>query len=270
MSRCRPGERGFALPLVILIALVASLTIGLILMRHGSSHVAVERQIEVYRNHHRHMGVQELIDRWLATTRGSVRERLGDGGLAFELAVPGSTIRVYLEDAQGAALEDLQSLHGPETRYARRMLSILDASAITSTDEGRSLVFRKEGPGRVSIHTARPEVLDALAQSVAPTGAWERFSREIQQRRSQRELIAGDVRGAGTDAGLSGEEVTGLEMMLTAEPTLWKVTVLLSGTGRREGAQGLIEVASEPSSMGRATRFLTWRDLKPDDDGHVR
>ena len=55
--------------------------------------------------------------------------------------------------------------------------------------------------------------------------------------------------------------------MFTVEPTLWKVTVLLAGVGRREGAEGLIEVSSEPSSMGRATRFLTWSDLSEEGNG---
>ncbi len=257
----KSSRRGFALPLVVIIALVASLTIGMVLMRHGTSHLAVERQINTYRDHHRHMGVQELIDRWLATTRGSIREVLGDGGLAFELNLPGGTAKVYLEDAQGTALEDLRSVHGPETRFARRLVALLDAAPITRTAEGAALVYRKEGPVRLSVHTARAEVLDAVAQAVAPTGDWERFSREVQQRRSQRELAASDIRGIATEAGLSAEDAAGLEMMLTADPTVWKVTVLLSSVGRREGAEGLIEVSTGPSSMGRATRFLTWRDL---------
>lgn len=262
------SRRAFALPLVIIVALVASLAIGLVLTRHGTSHIAVERQISTYRNHHRHMGIQELIDRWLATTRGSVRERLGDGGLAFELALPGGTnMRVFLEDGQGTVLEDLRSLHGPETRYARRALTLLDAAPITRTDEGARLVLREHGPARLSVHTARSEVIDAMSQAIAPMGKWERFSRDLQQRRSQKELVAADIRGIANEAGLAGEETAAAELMFTVEPTLWKVTVLLAGVGRREGAEGLIEVSSEPSSMGRATRFLTWNDLSEEGNG---
>jgi len=256
------SRRGFALPLVLLLALTAMLSIGLMLSRHSTSHLAVERQVSIYKDHHRHMGIQELIDRWSATTRGSVRDRLGDGGLAFELQLPtGARASVYLEDAQGTALNDLRSGAGRERRYARLLLADLEQFPDAQTEEGKGRLFRPDGPARLSLHTASADVLESLARAVAPGRIGERFIRTLLTERTQAVLTMARVRGIANEARLSSEEIAGFEMMLTTEPTIWRATVRIDSRNGRQTAQGLIEISNEPSSAGRATRFLTWKDL---------
>ncbi len=259
------SDRAYALPLVVLVALAASLAIGIVLSRHADSHLAVNRQILLYRDHHRQMGMQELVDRWIVhvVTRGSVRDQLGDGGLAFELTLPqGARARVYFEDAQGSALDDLRVLHGPEAAYARRLVRLLDDLPASGTEEGRERLFRQYGPARLSVHTVDPVMLEALAQVIAPQGDSRRFARTLIDRRERAAINPGDIRSIAMESGLSAEETVAAELMLTAQPTLWRVTAEITGPGNRQRATGLVEVPAimESSSAGRFAKFLTWKE----------
>jgi hypothetical protein len=211
------------------------------------------------------MGMQELVDRWIVNvvTRGSIGDQLGDGGLAFELSMPqGMTAKVYFEDAQGAALEDLRVLHGPEAAYARRLLKALDEVPQPAEGQGRERVFREFGPAKLSVRTAEPAVLEALAQIVAPGSDARRFSRTLLDRRERAVLNPSDIRAIAIEAGLNGDDAAAAEMMLTTQPTLWRVTAEVVGQGVRQRAQGLVEVPAimESSSAGRFAKFLTWKE----------
>ncbi|MBC7771266.1 MAG: hypothetical protein H7210_02105 [Pyrinomonadaceae bacterium] len=259
------AARAYALPLVILVSLGASLAIGIVLSRHADSHLAVNRQVVLYRDHHRQMGMQELVDRWIVNvvTRGSVRDQLGDGGLAFELTLPqGTTARVYFDDAQGAALEDLRVLHGPEAAYARRLLRALDQMPQPAIGEGRERVFREFGPAKLSVHTVDLAVLEALAGVIVPSSDSRKFVRTLIDRRARADLAPNDIRAIAMEAGLNSDETAAAEMMLTAQPTLWRVTAEISGGGVQQRAQGLVEVPAimESSSAGRFAKFLSWKE----------
>lgn len=265
-ARRQPARaaRAYALPLVILVALAASLAIGIVLSRHADSHLAVNRQVLLYRDHHRQMGMQELIDRWCVTvvTRGSIRDQLGNGGLAFELVLPnGVTAKIYFEDAQGAALEDLRVLHGPDAAYARRLVKLLDEQP--GTDESLARLYRQFGPAKLSVHTAEPAVLEALAQVIVPQGGdGRRFVHTLIDRRDRSDLNPSDIRAIAIESGLSGDEAAAAEMMLTTQPSLWRVTAEITGQGIRQRAQGIVEVpvVMESSGAGRFAKFQSWKE----------
>jgi len=256
--------RAYALPLVILVALAASLAIGIVLSRHADSHLAVNRQVLLYRDHHRQMGMQELVDRWFinVVTRGSVRDQLGDGGLAFELVLPqGARASVYLHDAQGTALEDLRMLRGPEASYARRLVKALDDLPLSGESDRRARLFREFGPAKISVQTAEPAVLETLAQVVVPRAEGRRFARMLVDRRERSDLNPSDVRAIAIEAGLNGDEAFAAEMMLTTQSTLWRVTAQITGPGISQHAEGLVEVPAtieNNGSAGRFAKFLTW------------
>ncbi len=265
----RTDRRAFALPLVILLALVAALATAVILQRQGTGYAAVQRQVDLYHKHHRNMGMQEMIDRWVGTIRGPIAERLGAGGLAFELMLPhGDVTRVFLADGQGTVLNDLSAIKGPEAQYTRRTLEILqDRFGDQNPPEGSggAPLYRDSGPSKISAAGATLEVLEAVAQAVAPESNWQRFVSDLAQRRQEAVLVQSDIRSIALAAGLSQDEAAGLEMMLTADPIVWRVEVETRNTMNpargRERHGGLIEISREPVSMGQATRFLTWDDL---------
>src|ERR1043166_3833682 len=119
-------SRAFALPLVVLLILIAGLTVALLVERHGVSDRAITRNIDNYRNHHRAAGIKECILRWLDTARGRVSESLDESGLAFTMDVSREgQIKVYMQDAQGAALSDPSALAGRRREIVEDMKFLL-------------------------------------------------------------------------------------------------------------------------------------------------
>jgi hypothetical protein len=262
-ARPNPRTRAFALPLVVLLALVAALATAVVLERQGGGYAAVARQVESYKRHHRHLGMEEMVDRWLATTRGAVRERLAADGWAFELELPGNEkVVVRLTDGQGAALRNTDQLSGAERRFALAILSALDDAPDQDLDHP---IFRDAGPARISVNSAPLIVLDAVAQAVIGEHGQEarRFVRELDKRRSDGLLVQGDIRGIGQQLELSQEALAGLDLMLTADPSVWRVVADDTGTGFASRVGGLVQISQEPAGLGLSNRFLTWEGLPP-------
>lgn len=262
-------RRAFALPMVILLALVATLAIGVILSRTGVSGTAVNQQILIYQQHHRHAGMREMVDRWLATTHGSMQDQLESDGQAFTLELPrGRRVRVLVTDGQGQVLDDLRGLYGPEARYTAMALEFLHRT--TNADENPDLakqLFRKAGPAQVSINSAPPIVIEALTSAIVPGRDGQRLAREYVTRRDRQLLVLADVRSIATEMGVQNEEIAALERMFVATPTVWFVDATLATGGRAvERSGGLIEIVTDAAAaattgVGSRTRFLTWDDL---------
>jgi hypothetical protein len=262
-----PRPNAFALPLVILLALVAGLTAGLILQRQGTGSLAVQRQVESYRLRHRNLGMQEIVDRWLQTTRGPIPDRLQRDGLAFELIFKrGERASVYLRDGQGTVLRKLDGLRGAERARGREIVRLLESTGLLVNADGESL-FRDAGPLKISVTAAAPEVLRAACQAAAPEGDWERLARELERKRDEGAVVHNDIRSIALAAGFTEEQIAAAEQVLTAEPVLWKVEIEASETDRSgirriERHGGLLEVPPpQAAGPGLSTRFLTWDDL---------
>lgn len=263
------ARRAFALPLVILLSLVVSLGIGVILMRSGASNAAVNRQIRVYQQHHRHAGMKEMVDRWLATTHGSVQEQLEADGRAFTLELPrGGRVTVSITDGQGTLMDDLRGLYGPEARYTAIAVDTLRRRmGPEPRPDLETLFFRKAGPAPVSINSAPSDVLEAVTTAIIPGRNGERLAREYESRRRTALLTQADIRSIALEMDATNEEAAALEMMLTAAPTVWMVEAVESVQGRAVARSGgLIEIVSETNAgsttgLGSRTRFLTWDDL---------
>lgn len=262
-SMRRAQGRAFALPMVMLLALIAALGAAVVLERQGAGHAAVARQVESYKRHHRHLGMQEMVDRWLATTRGGVRERIGDDGWAFELELPGGErVVVRFTDGQGSALANDTGLSGAERRYAHAVARLL---ADTPDLDPENPIFRDAGPARISINSAPAPVLEAVARAVIGEQGqeWRRFLREVDRRRSNGLITQSEIRAIALDQRLEPEVAAGLELMFTADPSVWRVVAEDRGKGFASRVGGLVLISQEPVGLGLSNRFLTWEELPP-------
>ncbi len=260
VRRGAPVRRAFALPMVVLLALIASLAVGVLLERQSGGHLAVQRAIGSYRDHHRMVGMEVMVDRWLGPSRpSSLTDRLGDDGLAFELRQPhGRFTRVYISDGQGAALSNLGAVTGPAADYARRVRDALTPRQETTDEE----LLRDAGPVKVSANTAPQAVIEAVASVVIGDNS-DRFVRDLITKRAKTRLTTQDLNTVIQEAHLTPEQSAGLEMLLTAEPSLWRVDVKTTepDVPRPQWARGLLEVGPGLGRWMENGRFVSWETV---------
>lgn len=259
-------RRAFALPLVILLALIGTLMVTLLMDRHGNLHRASVRQIDDYVNHHRSAGVQEAVLRWLDTARGKLRDSIGADGLAFSMVMPGSgQVDVFMTDAQGAALSDASSVSGRQREIVEDMTAMLDELPEDLKVNG---LQRIAGPAAISVNTAPALVIQALCMAIIP----ERdqalaAATAILKKRGDGELRAGDIQQALQPLNISATQGQEFQQMLVFSPTLYRVEAR-TRTSRGQVldvSAGLYEVdESRIETFKQSGGFLTW-DQVPED-----
>jgi hypothetical protein len=279
-SRGRPA---FALPVVVLLATVATLVSLMLLERHANAHLATQRQIESYYEHHARLGIKEMLDQWLLTTGGNVSDRLLDGGLAFEVALAnGRTVRVWLEDGQGSLLRH-PSGTGPtfETARAAAQLVALATGEGSLDERGPARDARKQerdrkndledfdrpklrdgGPLAVSALSADYEVLVAIAEAAGAGETSAMIAGDIVSQREDGPLTLGDIGKICDHPGLTHKTKLAIAQLLTTTPTLWRI-VAESDEGRWTG---LVEQAARGSGMAGSgsSTLLEWERIDED------
>lgn len=287
MTRSR---RAFALPLVLLLALIVSLAGAVLLDMQTDTTRAVNRHVNVYRDHHLATGMRELLDQWLMTG-GALRDRLGEDGEAFRLELPrGHEMRIYLEDAQGTALAELSTLGGPIGRLAERVVRNLEPVArgerptnARGRRRGRPAdvdanVFRVHGPVQISVNSATPAVLDAVAQATGDPGGAARVIREIRARvdraRHEGGISKEDLAGVLAEAQLDPAHRRELTAILTAEPVLYRMTIETRrgalSTSPTERTTALVLLPAPGTVTGTGTVILSWIDESLEEAGPGR
>ncbi len=278
--------------MVVLLALVATLGIGVMLERAAQAMLATQREVDVYRRHHDTLGMKEMVNRWLGSNQNRLAERLGDDGLAFRLELPdGDEIHVYFAPGQGQALTSLDLLGGDRNLQARqvaRLIAAMEQDAVRSGSdvilasqdpalidvEGDTSRFqfspglsRPFGPVEVDVNVAPVEVLETIARVAIVDGSPEEFVAELLRARDDDEPITQvDIRAAGSSADLTDGDLATIRTMLTANGTLWRVVAeRLDRRGRlveRTGGYfqtGLTEGGGSDFNQGGG--FLSWRTL---------
>ncbi len=278
-----PLARGFALPMVLLLALIASLGIVVLLNRQGADNLAVKRYVNDYRNHHLHAGLSELIHQWMVTTRVTeLSQAVTPEGLAFKLDMPDrGTLAVYFYDAQGAGLTATGALGGRERDIADRVKALLrdlvnsgytataeaggvDARTGTAVGGGTGELIRSVGPAKVSINSATDPVLRAIAMATIAPERVEGFMNAMARGRERGRLGDKELGEALKDAGLTPQETQDVELMLTVHPTLWraiciKTTALGVETERTTGM--ILVLPKNGLPFERTIQVLSWESL---------
>ena len=261
------SRRGFALPLVLLLGLVAILSTGIMLSQQSRLAITEKNVVKTYQFHHAQQGLAEIAELVLSqqafrpasagrrpggagggagaggdasATERLAAERDPDPVIRFSIRVAGdaSVLRFELRDAQGTALYDPTGASGEVMRQVA-----LDMSR--QADPGRFL--RQRGPAQVNINTAPVEVLAKVFEYGAPGTDGPSTARAIIEARTESRLNAADLRTqlqrAGVDekfldvfTGYTDEtskprkDYAGL---LVAEPSLYTMRAIVEDGGGR-------------------------------------
>jgi hypothetical protein len=269
MSDARARDRGFVMPLVVLLALVVGVMSALLLERISAQNRVVRRQVENYKLHHFERGVREVVGAWIVSLNGQpVTKMLDEDGRALDLDLTdGSTAVVYLFEAQGSVLSRPDGLTEQER---------VDGAAVVqelwriSGGEPPADWFRPVGPLAVSARTAPEEILLAIGRVAGGERAGQGFARElIRTREVSPELTEADLAGALQAAGIEGAARERALRLVRPKSDLWHAVIDVYGP---RGAQpiarfgGRFTMPGEYNTKNLGTfqslgAFLTWEEL---------
>ncbi len=273
--RPRPGRRAYALALVVILLMVASVLIAVILDRQNNYRLTVKRQLQQYVEEQVGRGMREAVEAWLAFQRGEdLREALDADGRGFTIEIDaggvarGQRVDIFFRDAQGTILAELAGLQSESFKLARDAL-------IALREDQRSdwrRFTRPEGPVAVSIPSAPRESLTAIVSACVQGMGVPGFVDELISARSGADLTQEDFARLVNDSGLSPEAQSRLMMALTVSPSLWWVEARTVSNDPekpvlRFGGYAIIArqgSARPATSVRRASMILTW-DRLPDE-----
>lgn len=274
IARVLPSRRGFALPMVILLAMVVGIMSTVMLERETTQRLSADRMIASYREHHTARGAREVVGAWLVSLAGQPLERMiAPDGRVLDIRRPGgSVVRVYMVDGQGSVLTDLTGVAGEDLALAR---AVRDRLAETSRGRPESQWVRRVGPLKISAGGAPEPVLEAAAFAVrGAREAARAFAREVIEARRDGELTAAELGLAADRAGLNAEERARLDRIMIPKPDLWLVRVEVwsqERAGTRERLvgkyQGRVPLGSSAvgglgsGMMQSLGTFLSWEEL---------
>ncbi len=274
-------SRAFVMPVVVLLALIASLTVAVLLNRDAVRHLDAEDELASYIDEHRQRGVRELIALWLQFSGQQDLEALiSDDGLVFTLDYSGGReLRVWLIEAQSAPLVDPQGLDpqqpsadviplGEQRKIAERTAIALGGRA--------EQVGRTAGPLAVSLASASDEAIRALSLAVVQNQAIaDEYANQLIRFRNERtEFTRPELLNLARDAGIEDNLQTRLTALWTTLPSLWSVRAELVGPGqagreevvaryeatvfipRDQATSALLTGSEHPSAW-----FLEWKKL---------
>lgn len=266
------AARGFTLPMVMLLVLVAGVAVAVMMERQVAQAMTVRRQLEQYQFHHAAKGAQEAIEAWIRSSGASrsLQDSLGEGGHAFDLEFQtGETVRVSFFDGQDNALIEMAGLTVDAQETARAILQEL-----TVREGARAREFvRRDGPLAVSVNAARPEVLFAVVNAITEGESTQEIVDEIIHQRSQGQLTAAILNDIYSRTTLTPETRSRLSTVLTAQTSLWRVIAQIDpprgvyprGVSRR--FCGLVvltapggAVRDRETSLQRSSLVVSWVD----------
>lgn len=281
MKRVR-RRRAYALPIVVLLALVGTIVVSAILEYVSAQSRSVGRQLSSYEEHHMSRGLREVIGAWMQRARADdIREYLAPDGRAMDLEFrDGSRITIWMRDGQGTALRDLTQLSGPDLDDGR---AVLRSIARGASDDARFLeLTRAVGPLAVSAHSAEHSLLSMIAEALVTEGDSSKFVSEVISARDAGQLDRAHYQQAMVSAGLTADERTRIERAITLEPTVWSVEAEIHRRDARtlggwvdERYAGLAPIRRQRGGNTRTTgdistifqplgAFLTWEQVDRD------
>jgi hypothetical protein len=221
---------GMALPVVLMLVLVAGIVIATMMERHVAQALTVQRELQQYAFHHASKGVQEAIEAWLrqsGATR-SMAEALDADGHAFDLTLEdGGTVSVSLFDAQDGVLIEMAGLSSQARELGRAMVDELQAKA----GNVAARYVRREGPLAVSVNAAPEDVLYAAVVAANGGDDAENLVSEILHARQSETITPQSLNEVFAQANVPPESRPTLGMVLTAQPTLWRVVAETKRSG---------------------------------------
>lgn len=271
-------RNGFAMPMVLVLALVAGIMAAVVLDRQAAQRQTISRQLNGYGDTHFERGVREVVGQWTDSLIGQPIEKLlGPDGHAMDIERPdGSMVAIYLFDGQGSVLTEIAGLNESDAVDALGVMQELEHQSRGKPDPA---LVRPVGPVRVSISSAPGEVLDAVFSYAKGGKSAHRSVQSILSARKRGDLTDIDLNSALDSADLNPEQKNTARRLLIVKPELWNMVVDVYPPGAnapaaRYGGRFLLSsfgaggaTAGRTTSMVSLGKFLWWQPLPIHDDG---
>jgi len=268
-------RHGFALPIVLVLALVTGILAAVVLERQSYQRRAVGRQLAAYQDTHFERGVREVVSQWTDTLIGQpIDSLLGEDGHALDIERPdGSLVSIYLFDGQGVALSQPMSPDAQEMIDAEGVLERLtEIVGRKRLRESAAEFVRPVGPARVCATSAPREVLEAVASYAKGGKSGSKFADSLVEAQRDGEVSEADLNTAFSAGDLSVEERDIAKRLLVLTPELWNtvVDVYRPGPGggeliARYGGRFLMANGTggawKNSTVVSLGKFLSWESL---------
>ncbi|MGD9690089.1 MAG: hypothetical protein AB7K52_10590 [Phycisphaerales bacterium] len=272
-ARLIERPRAYALPLVMLLALVGGIAATMIVEHQGQQHLAEMRQIETYRAHHEQQGLAETIEMWRRyggepTSRRTTGSAVSDspapdprrtGPRGFTLRGPaGEFYHVSMIDVQGRLLSERTLAIGLKEEAAEVLA--LAARFVRDAPGDPGELLRSRGPALIDVNSAPREVLAALVRAIDDRAPADGIADDLIRQRAERRLDATRLRRALTDAGLTDKDSTDLLVSLFVyESALQRIEVEARDPVRNIIArhEGLL-LGDSKTSAKHPWAFLSW------------
>jgi len=251
----RTTRRGFAMPVVMALLVVASLFITVAFQRQSQQSLMVQRQLAEYRRHHEMFGVRAITHLWLEENFGSLHElatRPDEVDFAYGFVLPtGAVIRIFVRDGQGAIHVDPVELDDARREMNEEILRRLP--------EGRPELVRRVGPAQISVNAAPREVLMAMVEEEDADAFAERVlsaRRRSDIDRTEFERIL-RLRGGVDDA-----ERNVLLNLVTFSPGLWRLDIHVTD----DQGERIFHMLTDRPRQGRIAVHEWYEGRPPTDD----
>lgn len=219
-----PAARGFALPLVILLSLVATILVSVMLERQGAQRITIARAGDEYKQTHFARGVSEVVDTWLSYQGAKpLRDLLSRDGKAMDLELgDGSVLSVFMRDVQGLLLTDTSGLTPDDAADLRGALENL-AESVPRQELSR--FTRRFGPPAVSVLSAPGEVLAAIAHQVAGAQNADALLQALLEIRDKPRPNAQDLNQAAITAELDDSQRKVFTRLVVVDSAFFRMVV---------------------------------------------
>lgn len=237
----RLTRSAFALPLVLMVSLALAVLITVLLERFGAQTRSVAAITRSYEAHHVGRGIHQLFEAWLRlTTSNKISNKLGENGLALTARLSEGltanangpeTLRLYLDDAQGAILTEVGSLPAEDVALAQAIIAAardIEGNAPGPVAPEVAVSRRTLGALAVSIRTASPATLRAAIVGACGTSKADQLVAELFRLRDENTITTTNISEVANKAELNGDERARFLKAVTAEPTLWNINAEIS------------------------------------------
>jgi hypothetical protein len=277
MTRARPeSDRGFVMPMVLLLSMVVGITAALLLERMATQDLVVRRQVHNYRMHHFERGAREVVGAWIVSlNQQPLDNMLEEDGHALDLKLAdGSVAAVYLFEGQGSLLARPDGLTEIQRDDGAAVVRELWSQ---SGGEPPSEYFRPVGPLAVSAKSAPEAILRAIGSACGAEGA--KFARAIMEKRDAGVEIGDTELTEAINEHLQGEGRDRARRLLTVRPDLWVAVIDVYGPSRsgqklisRFGGRFTLPGEYNSKTIGSLQSmgpFLSWEELPVDSESEL-
>lgn len=226
----RSSRRGFAMAFVLILALVASLMLGVALTRQNAQTLTVARQVQDYQTHHDILGARAIVEEWMRKLNpADLIELAASDGEDFRFVISNRmTISITLVDGQGALLSDAS--------LAPEVFRAVYEKVLDRLPEDHTGLVRSFGPPQISVQSSPPEVLATFLDAGGDDFAEEIIA--LREKDLLTETIFFDILKEADGGRVAADELRPLAVF---QPVIWRVGIKM--TDQKGGERNFVMLA---------------------------